>query len=808
MNSIQDDIQQLHQRIQKVVDQQLYLSNEINQLKVSLASISARALNSTVENAQSQNTVNAGIRDVEQQLLKIEQVAEPAIETTKNTVTEHSTDTEELANIYKRLEADTKSVQSSIGTKKTSIEKFIGENLINKIGIAVTVIGIAIGTKYSIDHNLISPLARIILGYLLSLAIVVTGIKLRERYTNYSSVLVSGAMAAFYFITFAAYTYYALIPVEVAFGLMTVFTGFTVTAALSYNKQAIAHIGLVGAYAVPFLLHDGSGRVEILLTFVSCVNIGILVIALRKKWLGVFYAAFGLSWLIYISWYSTGYNPDEHYGIALIFSTVFFLIFNVMFVATQFVHANRVLSAGIIVLLVNALCYYLVGYSILDGNVVGNQLLGLFTLSNAVLHFITTVVVYKRIQVQNSLFYVLVCMVLLFVTITIPVQLDGEWIRILWCAEGALLFWIGRSRQVQILERISYPVMLLASFSVGVSWIEYEVAYQLYNSNLVMLTPFVNTKFFTDVFYLFTLCVIATVHTRTRELLQAKYNKNYLQFLNALIYTIPVVVLYVVFFRQISMYWNNLYVATQVASNSGNVFFDAALVHQKSIWLVNYTMLFMLAILLAGMRLKKKALGYSGLVFSVISVLALLTFGLYAINGLIVFHPTTNVVQFASHRIDGLIIRYISFAILAGVLYSIRKLCKQPFMGMNPDSINPLVAISLHGVILWVLSSEVNMWNLLADKTTGFTLGMTLLWGGYAVLLVALGIRQKKQYLRITGFILSGITLLKLFAFDLSDLDTIGKTIVFVTIGALLLVISFLYNKFKHLIADETRSEV
>jgi len=47
---------------------------------------------------------------------------------------------------------------------------------------------------------------------------------------------------------------------------------------------------------------------------------------------------------------------------------------------------------------------------------------------------------------------------------------------------------------------------------------------------------------------------------------------------------------------------------------------------------------------------------------------------------------------------------------------------------------------------------------------------------------------------------LFGVTLIKLFFYDISHLDTISKTIVFVTLGILLLIISFLYNKYKSLI--------
>ena len=109
---------------------------------------------------------------------------------------------------------------------KSDIEKFIGENLINKIGIAITVIGVAIGAKYSIEHQLISPLTRIILGYLMGLGLLGFGIKLKKNYENYSAVLVSGAIAILYFITYSAYSFYDLIPQIFAFTLMVVFTAF------------------------------------------------------------------------------------------------------------------------------------------------------------------------------------------------------------------------------------------------------------------------------------------------------------------------------------------------------------------------------------------------------------------------------------------------------------------------------------------------------------------------------------------------------------------------------------------------------
>jgi len=196
--------------------------------------------------------------------------------------------------------------------KILDLEKFIGENLINKIGIAITVIGVGIGAKYTIEHDLISPLTRIILGYLTGLGLLGFGMKLKKKYENYSAVLVSGAMAIMYFITYSAYSFYDLIPQVLAFVLMIIFTAFTTVAAINYNKQIIAHFGLVGAYAVPFLLSEGSGA--ILFSYMSIINVGILVIAFKKYWKPLYYSSFGLTWLMYFLWYGSKHQTSEHFG--------------------------------------------------------------------------------------------------------------------------------------------------------------------------------------------------------------------------------------------------------------------------------------------------------------------------------------------------------------------------------------------------------------------------------------------------------------------------------------------------------------
>ena len=136
----------------------------------------------------------------------------------------------------------------------------------------------------------------------MGLGLLGVGVRLKSKYENYSAVLVSGAMSIMYFISFMAYSYYGLIGKFDAFGIMVFITILTVLTATKYNREIIALIGLVGAYAVPFFLSDGSGDVRTMFAYMSIINIGILVISFKRYWKLLYYSAFIVAWLIYLVW--------------------------------------------------------------------------------------------------------------------------------------------------------------------------------------------------------------------------------------------------------------------------------------------------------------------------------------------------------------------------------------------------------------------------------------------------------------------------------------------------------------------------
>lgn len=76
-------------------------------------------------------------------------------------------------------------------------------------------------------------------------------------------------------------------------------------------------------------------------------------------------------------------------------------------------------------------------------------------------------------------------------------------------------------------------------------------------------------------------------------------------------------------------------------------------------------------------------------------------------------------------------------------------------------------------------------------------LPVTFMWLAIAVGLFVAGVHAKRVWLRLSGIVLMGITLLKLLTFDAATFNTLQKIISYLTLGVLLLVVSFFYQKFK-----------
>ena len=690
---------------------------------------------------------------------------------------------------------------------KINLEKLIGENLINKVGIITLIIGVAIGAKYSVENNLINPLTRIILGYITGVVLLITGIKLKKQYTNYSAVLVSGAMSIFYFITFFAYNFYALFDQMIAFGLMVIFTIFTVIASLNYNKQVIAHIGLLGAIAVPFLLSEGSGNSTFLFSYLLLINIGIFFISLKKQWSILFYNSFGLTWLVYLVWLAFTSEISRDFNLAFSFASAFFLLFYATFITYKVKNIEKYKKGDIVVLLLNSMIFYGVGYSLLSSSKFGSSWLGIFTVANAIVHFGVAKLIQTKKSSDKNLFYLVIGLVLVFLTMAIPVQLDGSYVTIMWMGMTALLFWIGRTKKVPYYEYLSYGLLALACISLAQDWkAGYQAAY--YGSILPKTTPIINTIFLASMVSILATGCINWIARKPEYLENSKANHELIKFTKIALPVVFLGILYFAFFKEIQHYFDQCFEDStrEVAENEGsrlNIIRNYSISSLSHIWLLIYTMIFTSGLLLIiSQKIKTRSIHTVAVIASLVLVFTFLTGGLFDISELRKAYIDQTNADYYNIGIYYIWIRYLSISVFLGLFWLIYKIIKKH---ANNSLFKTGIEVILASIMLWLLSSELIHWLDFSESRNEYGLGVSILWGIFSASIIAFGMWKHKKHLRLLGIAIFGITLIKLFFYDLASLSTISKTIVLVALGVLLLATSFLYNKYT--IDDSTDEE-
>lgn len=685
------------------------------------------------------------------------------------------------------------------------LEKFIGENLINKIGILVIILGVVIGAKYSIEHNLITPASRILIGYLTGIGLAAVALKLKKNYHNFSAVLLSGAMAVFYFDTYLAYGFYDLIPRLAAFAMMLFFTIFTVTAAINYNRQVIAHIGLVGAYAVPLLLNDNSGRADLLFTYTSILNAGILFIAFKRYWKPLYYSSFGITWILFLAWLFSEYTTVPYFLTAISFASVFFAGFYAMFLVYKLIRKEVFQPDDVFVFLLNAFVYYGTGYYILNTNPATAGYLGLFTLINAVVHAAISYIIYRSRLADQRLFHIVLSVVIVFVALAIPVQLEGNWVTLLWTVMAAALFWLAVKTNQRLYEWYALPVMLLAAWSMYNDWFVYA-RFQKGVIPYMQAIPFFNPNFLTAIIFSACFGFILYQQRKLKTESLTTSEKELRSITRVLVPTVLLTGIWFMFIYEISMFFDQWFASTTVRtrdihSTYYNSFSDWRLSDLKAAVLLSFSFLYIALLSFGNQKyLKNKVLFKVLRILNPLAIWVFLIAGIYFTMELQSGYLHNYYPQFFPERIIFIIIRYVMIVLAAALVYYQFKFVRP---SLEKKSKIKLFDWFMMFAGLYYLSSEfIYILEFFNSSFTGK--GLTILWAAYAAVFIWLGINKNIKHIRIGAFAIIGIVLSKLFFVDTADVTTITKIVLFIIVGVLLLISSFFYNKFKsRLFPDE-----
>ena len=703
-----------------------------------------------------------------------------------------------------------KSFWENFKENNPDLEKFIGENLINKIGILILVLGISYFVKYAIDKDWINEPARVGIGVLCGALVMGIAHKLRKNYAAFSSVIVAGAIAIFYFTIGIAFHDYHLFNQTVAFSIMVVITAFSALISLSYNRIELAVLSLIGGFAVPFMVSTGEGNYVVLFTYIIILNIGILAIAYHKKWNLVNILAYVFTILLYGVWLSRELTSEKpHYLGALIFAFVFYFIFILMNIINNIKSKGEFSKAQLTILASNTFLFYGAGMAILDGY--HPELKGLFTAVLALLNLIYAWVLYKKFDLDQKAAYLLIGLTLTFITLAIPIQFEGNYITLFWAAEAVLLLWLSQKSKIASYRFGSVIVHILMIISLIMDWDKY------YNSHLVLgivLNPIFITGAFAAV-SLFAVWYLLKNETGNIAVLSSTFNSEKYK---TYVLETGLFIAYLTGLFEV-IYQSNIHIESIYSAVSLPILYHLLFTAGTASFLIQ----------------KKTNSGYQGALL--IAIVNIVLFAFWFSNYPFLEHK--EIISSGNGRSIAFYLHYISLFIIIYFGYQLYHIHKNTTLNIFKRSYFMWIAAFF---IIYIASSEVMLHGLVAmnaavtshdvqtsavfvnyksnlpylreliaadfiglARTKIIKTGFPVLWGILAFVFLIIGIKKQYKSLRIIALSLLGLTILKLFLYDISNISETGKIISFILLGILILIISFVYQKIKVLVIDENK---
>ena len=698
------------------------------------------------------------------------------------------------------------SVQATPQKKSTkNLEAYVGGNLISKIGIALTVLGLGYFLKYAIDRELISPLFRILLALLAGGSLIGIAYRLREKYSGYSGVLFSGGIATLYFSIFGAHDFFGLIPYGLAHILMVGTTVLAVYAAFKYKVEVIAIIGMIGSYAIRFLLNGDYGNPWAFFSFIALINAGILTLAIFRFWRITSYLSFFFTWLIFAVW--VGFKATSALvPVGLIFASVSFLTFYGVFLGYKLYHKEELKISDIIYVLLNAAIFFGLGHELIIQLEGGSQYLGLFSVLNALLHAGVAWYIYRTIPTARAIRYLVVGLAWIFITVAIPIQLGKAWVPMLWIMEGIILFAIARYQRIFFYEFLSYIMVVFAGISLAISWGIAPTPYLVFDFSAIhggygwQDMAWINKKLLATLVIAMGLGSLTYLHhVRPPQYAQAVYNKRG----NLFGWVLPILLLGTVF---LGGTWEIVYHPYQAYVDNQHPFTLTLI----PILLANFSLiLFNIA---AGFNLKWFQRSSYGLLIFLLSLFTWITL-LTSVGSEFAELRTQYLANPTSVPAFLIWLRYPTTLLLMLSLYLNFQQIKQ-YENLRP--LRQAFTVLVLGIGVYLLSAEILHWGWLRAGQSGEgvellgkyrRIGLSVLWGSYGLVLMILGFWKKEMILRVFAISLMGATLLKAFFYDMQDISNVNKTINFVALGVVMLIVSYLYQRYKSLILGEEEVE-
>jgi uncharacterized membrane protein len=337
---------------------------------------------------------------------------------------------------------------------------FTGGNTLVRAGVVVLFFGVAFFLRYLAEHTHLPIELRLSGVALGAVVLLVLGWRLRLKRRGYALALQGGAIGILYLTVFSALHLYSLLTPPVAFALLAIISALGATLAVIQGSLAVVLLAVTGGFLAPFLASTGPGSHVALFSYFVVLNAAILAIAWFRSWRVLNLAGFAFTFVLSTLWGVLQYRPQDFAS-----TEPFLVIFFLVYVAIAVLYSCRQAPSS---------QYYL------DGAIVFGTPIAAFGLQAAMLHDQRLALAYSALAVSG--FYIVLAWVLhrrrgaqqrqlveafvalgvAFLTLAIPLALNGRWSAASWALEGASLVWVG-CRQNRQLPRLFGALLQLAA---------------------------------------------------------------------------------------------------------------------------------------------------------------------------------------------------------------------------------------------------------------------------------------------------------------------------------------------------------
>ena len=646
-------------------------------------------------------------------------------------------------------------------TSETNFEKYIGENLFGKIGILIFIIGIGFFVKYAIDQNWINETARTLMGYAVGAGMLVLAERLHKRYHTFSSLLAGGAFGIYYLITAIAFHYYDLFSHTMAFVILCATTIFMSAVSVLYDRKELAVTALVGGFIAPFIISTDSSSIISLQIYIGILNIGMFCLAMYKKWAILPMVSFGFTYIILWGTTAIGSFTDSEavtiYPTLFAFATLFYVIFLlpiVFILRTQYGENTRLGLLGIIT--ANSFMYLIYGDFLLQHFEASSDTTAYLAFFIAGVNLAIHLYLRFRVEGQDTLRNLMLGLAVTFASMGIPILFSTANVLMVWAAEAVLLLWLFTKEKNRIYEWASAILLFL---TMG------ALAYYRTTDTFIHNTGdslFFNGAFFVTTFVSIAYFIVAVIMQYNKEFFSDMRRLIAYTPCNAIAYALGFCILFLAFRDNFHFHLEQPISEYASLLTANIMLLGGALILRKRFEISENKLAYEISLYLAGI--------------------------LFAMT---VWNDTAP---------DGLLLRWLmALVTIAYMAYCMRG---QLLATSNPRNLHTEYAIV--STLTWLTLTRLL---LITFNEVNFSTAFSLSLGIAAFILMCIGMRYHSKEIRIVSLAEFGIIIGKLILNDVWAMPALGKIIVFISLGAILLILSFLYQKLKDALFNEEKQE-